>query len=521
MIQRGMWTPQTAPLGRRAGVLLHVTSLPGPGGCGDLGPAAHHFVSQLAAAGQRAWQVLPIGPTGYGDSPYQTSSVLAGNPLLVSPAELVRDGLLHPDDLNELPAESARADFGAAIWHKGRLFARALARFVAQASPAQARAFQQFCDEEKDWLPDFALFMALKDEHAGAPWISWPDALRTRQPDALRAAQQRLSAQITLHSFLQWQFARQFAALRDAARAADVALIGDVPIFVAHDSVEVWMEPSQFLLHPDGRLKVQAGVPPDYFSKTGQLWGNPLYDYARMQADGFAFWRRRMARAAALFDIVRIDHFRGFAAHWEVPGDDQTAEHGRWVTAPGAALFSTLSQASETAHMRLIAEDLGVITPDVEALRTDFSIPGIRVLQFGFGPDAHFVGRPWGCGPDRVLYSSTHDNATLCGWYRGEPDGTRTPEQAAEERTRIHDYLGYIPAPADVNWALLRLAYATAASLVIAPIQDVLGLGNEARMNTPGQREGNWCFRLRTQQLQDPHLEALRKLTQIYGRDAG
>lgn len=513
------------PLPRHSGLLLHFTSLPGPGGCGDLGPEAHRFVEQLARAGQRAWQVLPLGPTGYGDSPYQTASIFAGNPILVSPQGLCDDGLLPAEELRELPPSSARADYGAAQTVRWRLFEQAARRLFGSDGElgdaqraALRRDFDRYCEAQSDWLPDYTLFAAIKEEQGMAAWIDWPAPLRDRHPLALDEARERLAERRRLHALVQWQFERQFQRLRQAARAAGVELIGDVPIFVAHDSVEVWQQRDQFLLHPDGRLRVQAGVPPDYFSRTGQLWGNPLYDYARMIDDGFSFWRRRVARAAALFDRVRLDHFRGFAAHWEVPGEARTAEIGRWVPAPGALLFKTLLSDPETGSVRYIAEDLGVITPDVEALRDGFGLPGIRVLQFGFGPDETYDGRPWGCQKNHVVYSSTHDNATLLGWYRGETDGTRGDDQAAAERARVHEYLGWQPSHEQAHEALLRLALGTAADTVILPVQDVLGLGNEARMNRPGQSEGNWQFRLLPGQLDEPHLARLRELTRIYGR---
>jgi 4-alpha-glucanotransferase len=511
---------------RHSGLLLHFTSLPGGGGCGDLGPAARQFVQQLARAGQRAWQVLPIGPTGFGDSPYQTASVLAGNPLLVSPELLCADGLLDASDLSHAPPVSGRADYEVAHRYRWPLFNKACARLLAArfglAQTAELgqlwRDFSSFCATEAAWLEEYALFMALKEEHALAPWTQWAPELRDREPAALAAARRRLAAPIELHRFVQWQFQRQFSALRRETAAAGIELIGDVPIFVAHDSVEVWADREQFLLHSDGSLQVQAGVPPDYFSRTGQLWGNPLYNWPRMEAGGFAFWKTRIARAAQLFDRVRIDHFRGFAAHWEIPGLAKTAEHGRWVPAPGAALFSTLTTDPQTRGVRFIAEDLGVITPDVEELRDRFALPGIRVLQFGFGDDDNYDGRPWAFRKNSVIYTSTHDNATVVGWYRGEPEGTRSPEQAERERQKVNDYLGHEPAPDYAHFALIRLALATVADTVIVPVQDVLGLGNLARMNSPGIPQGNWKFRLLPGQLDDGTLEHLRHLTKLYGR---
>jgi 4-alpha-glucanotransferase len=510
---------------RHSGLLLHFTSLPGPGGVGDFGPEAHRFLERLVRGGQRAWQVLPLGPTGYGDSPYQTASVMGGNSLLLS-MEALRDcGLLDAGELVLAPAASARADYGAALAYKRPLLEKACARLLGgEPGPARgdlgylSRDFVTYCAAEKAWLDEYALFMALKEDSGHRPWTDWDAPLRDRYPEALTAAAQRLAGRCTLHRFIQWQVDRQFGALRSAAHSAGIELIGDVPIFVAHDSVEVWSGREQFLLSPDGRLRVQAGVPPDYFSLTGQLWGNPLYDWQRMQEGGFTFWKRRVERAARLFDRVRIDHFRGFAAHWEVPGDAKTAEIGRWVAAPGQALFQALREHPETAAARFIAEDLGVITSDVEELRDHFAFPGIRVLQFGFGADDNYDGRPWAFRRNMVVYTSTHDNATIVGWYRGEPDGTRTAAAAAAERSKINDYMGHDPSPDYVHFALIRLALSTVADTVIVPVQDVLGLGNAARMNSPGIPEGNWQFRLLPGQLEDGCLDHLRHITKLYGR---
>ncbi|HMU39344.1 MAG TPA: 4-alpha-glucanotransferase [Pseudomonadota bacterium] len=506
---------------RHSGFLLHITSLPGRGGVGDLGSAAFRFLDDLCRAGQRAWQVLPVGPTGFGDSPYQTSSVMGGHPLFVSVERLVEQGLLSSTVLSAAPADTGQADYEAARAYKEPLFAiahRALLDGKSEHMCGLRADFRSFVQAEQEWLADFALFSAIKQEQGQRPWTLWPPSLRDRDSAAIADARNRLSNDIDLHCFVQWQFERQWQAVRSAAHERGIELIGDVPIFVAHDSVEVWCNRAEFLLFPDGSLKVQAGVPPDYFSKTGQLWGNPLYDWEAMQRSGFAFWRRRIRRAAQLFDRVRIDHFRGFSAHWEVPAQDQTAERGRWVTAPGHALFQTLTESPETRSVRFIAEDLGVITPDVEELRDRFVFPGIRVLQFGFGDDDFYDGRPWAFRKNAVVYTSTHDNATLLGWYFGEPEGTRTQEQAALERDKLHDYLGYTPRPEAAHFALIRLALSTPAETVIIPVQDVLGLPNSARMNTPGKPSGNWRFRLVDGQLDDGSLQHMRYLTRLFAR---
>jgi 4-alpha-glucanotransferase len=364
--------------------------------------------------------------------------------------------------------------------------------------------------------------MALKEVHGMQPWISWPVPLRDRHPEALAGARERLRGRLHCLRFVQWQFFRQWQALREHGRRCGVRFIGDMPIFVAHDSVEVWTQREQFLLHPDGRLRVQAGVPPDYFSRTGQLWGNPLYDWERMARDGFAFWRQRIEQALHLYDRIRIDHFRGFCAHWEVPGDAEDATGGRWVPVPGEALFQRLFDPDAALpRLDLIAEDLGVITEDVVALRRRFGLPGMRVLQFSFGDTDKDLVRPYSYERNTVLYTSTHDNDTFVGWFRGNED--RGSERQADDRRPQRNLLEYLGLPVesdvrDIHWHVLRLCLSSVADTVIFPVQDLLGLGSEARMNRPGRAEGNWRFRLLPGQLAEPTLERLRHLTDVYGR---
>ncbi|MCS6911919.1 MAG: 4-alpha-glucanotransferase [Myxococcales bacterium] len=509
--------PQRAASVRSSGLLLHITSLPGPGGVGDLGPAAHAFVDQLQRGGQRLWQVLPLGPTGYGDSPYQSLSAFAGHPLFVSLEVLVQQGLLEAEDLVGAPPAAERADYAAAQAFRLPRLARAAER-IQQPQHAALRAdFEAFCTAQAAWLEDYALYMALKEQHGLQPWYAWPPPLRDRHPEALEAARQRLHNRLHFHRFTQWQFFQQWRALRQHAAERGVRLLGDMPMFVAHDSVEVWTEREQFLLYPDGTLRVQAGVPPDYFSPTGQLWGNPLYDWPRMQQDGFSFWRRRMAWALTLYDRVRIDHFRGFAATWTVPAGAPDATFGQWVQVPGEALFSRLFDVFGD-QLDLVAEDLGLITPDVEALRDRFGLPGMRVIQFAFGSSEPEKVRPYSFPRRAVVYTSTHDNDTIVGWFRGD-DHVARQDTARTDQRNLLEYLGLEGCePVDIHWQVIRLALSTVADTVILPVQDVLGLGSQARMNRPGCAVGNWGFRLLPGQLTAAVLDRLRRLCEIYGR---
>ena len=491
---------------RQSGVLLHPTSLPGRFGIGDLGPEAHGFVDWLAAAGQGVWQVLPLGPTGYGDSPYQGFSAFAGHPLLLSPERLVDDGLLAAADLAEAPAFGAGlVDFGAVIPWKQALLARAVARFAGErAHPLHAEC-DAWCERHAGWLDDHALFMALKRERDGASWHTWPATLRDRESAALADARGRLAAGIAAERTLQWLFARHWGALRAHAAERGIQLMGDAPIFVAYDSSDVWGRRELFHVDREGRLTVVAGVPPDYFSSTGQLWGNPLYRWDVLANEGYAWW---VARVRALFetvDLLRLDHFIGFSRYWEVPAAAADARAGRFQPGPGAALFTALERA--TGALRIVAEDLGVVTPEVEALRDQFEFPGMRVLQFAFGdgPDNPFL--PHGYVPNTVVYTGTHDNDTSVGWFASTSDA---------ERAALRRYLGRdVHEPA---WDLLGLAMASVAHTAIVPAQDLLSLGGEARMNFPGRAAGNWSWRLRPGQLDEPLMQRLRELTERYGR---
>jgi 4-alpha-glucanotransferase len=466
---------------------------------GDLGPEAHHFVDVLAAMGCTIWQVLPLGPTGYGDSPYQCFSAFAGNPALI---HVPGDGTVFPDD---------RVDFERALAHH-----RARRAPLVDATPRDA-AFHAFVRANADWLPDFALFMALKAAHGGVAWTDWEPGAALREPAALARWRERLAPDIERIEVEQFLFYSQYFALKRACTARGIRLMGDVPIYVAHDSADVWAQRDQFRLRADGRPLVQAGVPPDYFSETGQLWGNPLYDWEAMRRDGFRWWVRRMRAAFDLFDIVRLDHFRGFEAYWEVPGDATTAIDGAWRPGPGLALFRAIH--AELGPRPIVAENLGLITPEVEALRQACDYPGMSILQFAFGGDGSATDfKPHNYPRARVVYTGTHDNDTAVGWWTstGEGDSTRTPDDVAREKAYAMRYLG--TDGHEMHWTLIRWALASVADTCIVPLQDVLGLGSEARMNLPGRASGNWQFRFTRAQLTLAHVARFRELVDTYDR---
>lgn len=498
---------------RSSGILLHVTSLPGRFGIGDLGPAAFRFVDFLAEAGQSWWQVLPVGPTGYGNSPYQSLSSFAGNALLIS---LVDDGLLAPlDDLAVPPFPQDAVDYSGVNDWSEPLLREAHRRFLG-AGLRDVR-YDAFCEAHRDWLDDFALYQALKHQHQERAWTEWPAELVRREPAALEESRQSLENDIAREKFQQFLFDRQWRTLKQYANDRGVRLIGDLPIFAAHDSADVWTHQDLFPLDEWGRPTVVAGVPPDYFSTTGQRWGNPLYRWDRHAEQGFAWWIQRLRRALDLFDVIRIDHFRGFESYWEIPGTAPDARTGRWVAGPGAALF----RAAEAVlgPLPVIAEDLGVITPPVEALRDELGFPGMRVLQFAFGDDPKGPDyRPHNFPRHCVAYTGTHDNNTTVGWFRSPAgqDTTRTAEQIAREQALAREYLN--TDGRDIHWDLIRAAWSSVADVAIAPLQDVLGLGQEARMNLPGTTVGNWQWRFRADALTPEIAERLRRLTTIFDR---
>lgn len=496
-------------LPRASGVLLHPTSLPGPHGTGDLGADARHFVDWLVAAGQRLWQVLPLGGIGPGNSPYMSPSAFAGNELLIDLRELAQQGWLHSTDLEAAPAaDPARVDYARVVpWRRARL-ELAARRFAAQDHGTWHEAYTAYCAEQTHWLSDYALFMALGEVHGadrGQTWCDWPPALARRDPDALAAAAQALAPRLDYWRFVQWSFDRQWSALRAYANQRDVQIIGDAPIFVALHSADVWAHPELFDLHPSGQPRVVAGVPPDYFSTTGQRWGNPLYRWNAHAREGYAWWLRRVRRAFDQVDVLRIDHFRGFAAYWEIPADEPTAIHGRWVPGPGARLFKAIDQA--LGPKPIIAEDLGVITPDVDALRHRFAYPGMVVLQFAFGGDASDRYLPHNHLPDSVVYSGTHDNNTTAGWWA---------EASDHERHLARAYLG--TDGHDMPWALIRAACASVADSAIYPMQDVLSLPGDCRMNHPGQASGWWAWRLQWSQVHPWHAQRLAEWCRLFGR---
>ena len=496
---------------------MHPTSLPGRFGIGDLGPEAYRFADFLSASGQALWQVLPLGPTGYGDSPYACYSAFAGNTLLISPERLLEEGLLAKSDLeNAVSLSDERVDFGQAHQASELILDKAFANYQRTTDTEFRSAFETFAEQNSSWLDDYALFRTLKTAHGGAAWHEWDRPLVRRTTAALTRARQELHDRIEAHKFFQFLFFRQWFALKAYCNEQGINLIGDIPIFVAQDSADVWTNPEQFKLDANGIPTVVAGVPPDYFSATGQFWGNPLYNWDRMLNDGFKWWIERVRATLQTVDIARIDHFRGFAACWEIPGGDKTAERGRWVEAPGRELFTAIRKA--LGELPIIAEDLGVITPDVEKLRDDFGLPGMRILQFGFSSDTKNIDLPHNYHPNVVVYTGTHDNDTTVGWFNSVAGAgsTRTQSQIDAERKFCMKYLN--TKGEEIHWDFIRAVLSSVANTAIVPLQDLLGLGTEARMNLPNSTEGNWTWRFKQEALTDDHGERLIDLTETYGR---
>jgi 4-alpha-glucanotransferase len=503
-------------LSRSSGILLHPTSLPGRFGIGDLGGEAHRFIDFLVASQQSLWQVLPLGPTGYGDSPYQCFSAFAGNTLLISPERLVADGLLSKDDIKRAPRFPVeRVDYGRVIEFKRALLEKAFLNFNHATDKRLHTEVKRFYRQAGGWLEDYALFRALKDAHSGAAWNSWPDPLARRKPAALRSARRQLRDRIEAQKFYQYLFFKQWAALRRYSHDNRVKIIGDIPIFVAYDSADVWAHPEMFKLNEDRSPSVVAGVPPDYFSKTGQLWGNPIYDWDQMREGGYRWWVERIRATLEVIDFVRVDHFRGFAACWEIPAGDRTAERGRWAEVPGREIFLALKEALPA--LPIIAEDLGVITPDVEALRDDFGFPGMRIVQFAFR-DKTNSDLPHNYIQNTVVYTGTHDNDTAVGWFKSQAGAgsTRDAAQVERERQFCLEYLN--SSGEEINWDFIRAAHASVADTSIIPLQDVLGLDSGARMNLPASTQGNWTWRYKSKDLTDELSDRLKKMTQIYVR---
>ena len=502
---------------RASGILLHPTSLPSRFGIGDIGEDAYSFADFLEKSGQTIWQMLPLGPTGYGDSPYASYSAFAGNTLLISPQRLVDEGFLQTEDLGHVPNFSDdRVDFHQVIEFKQPLLKKAFERFGSSQNAQLHHEFQAFTHHMASWLDDYALFRALKDAQDGRPWYEWDQTLIRREQHALAAAREHLSTEIEAQKFYQYLFFRQWSHLRSYCHMLGIKLVGDIPIFVAQDSADVWTQPDQFKLDENNRPKVVAGVPPDYFSSTGQVWGNPIYDWERMQGDGFSWWIKRVKATLQMVDILRIDHFRGFAACWEIPAGDTTAERGRWVKVPGRELFRAVKNA--LGELPIMAEDLGVITPDVIELRDEFGFPGMRILQFGFGGDTKNKDLPHNYVQNAVAYTGTHDNDTTVGWFNSQAGqgSTRDAAQVEREREFCMSYLDRDGS--EINWDFIRAVLASVVNTAIIPLQDLLGLGNDARMNLPASTSGNWTWRYRVEALTEELSQRMCELTKLYGR---
>ncbi|MFH1139670.1 MAG: 4-alpha-glucanotransferase [Pseudomonadota bacterium] len=491
---------------RASGILLHLTSLPSPFGMGDLGPGAHRFVEFLVEAKQSYWQFLPLNPTdaARGFSPYQSPSAFAGNPQLISPELLVQDGLIEPDEILGRPFSEGEEGFEQAIDFKNSILETAFRRF----SPEDA-IFQAFCQKNSTWLDDYALFSALGNKYPNQYWDSWPEAIRDRHPEAMRVARQELFLEIRREKFLQFQFMEQWSRLRSRGRSRGISFIGDLPIYVDYHSAEVWANPALFKLDQDRRPRFVSGVPPDYFSETGQLWGNPVYDWDEIRKTGYDWWLRRFERALDLMDFIRIDHFRGLSAYWEVPAGQDTAINGSWVPAPGRDFLTRVARSFPS--LPFIAEDLGVIDSDVRELISHFGLPGMKILLFAFGDDlGSNPFAPHNHTPNSVVFTGTHDNNTVRGWLENEA--------APEEKNRLFQYLGREVEPRNISWEFIRLALASVANTVILPLQDVLGCGQEGRMNRPGSIKGNWLWRVDPLRLTSDLAGRLREMTEIFGR---
>ncbi|MFA6003916.1 MAG: 4-alpha-glucanotransferase [Elusimicrobiota bacterium] len=517
---------------RASGVLLHPTSLPGPYGIGDIGHEAFAFADFLAACGQTWWQMLPIGPVGHALSPYFSDSAFAGNPLLLSLDKLCQQGLLEPSDLKPLRGQlRSRIHYSSVERFKAARLAKAFEAFERRADEAGKNAFERFCEEHKAWLDDYALFCAIKESQQAAAWTQWETPLRRREPAALERCRQALGPRVRYHKFLQFLFAGQWSELKAYCAGLGLGLIGDIPIFVAADSADVWSHPELFWLDDEGRPSVVAGVPPDYFSKKGQLWGNPLYRWDAMKADGYAWWLSRIRGVLSRFDALRLDHFIGFHNYWEIPAGAKDAVAGRWVQAPGEDFFRSVLRAFHdpradahphaghhaAAGVEIIAEDLGSLTPEVAKLRDQFAFPGMRILQFSFG-EWDEKQQPHAFAQNSVAYTGTHDNDTAAGWFHdaGGKSSTRTAEQIRTEREHALRYLA--SNGVEIHWDMVQAALKCPADTAIIQAQDLLGLGSEARMNLPGTVDGNWQWRMAPGALTTEVAGRLALMTGAYGR---
>ncbi len=493
---------------RSAGILLHPTSLPGKFGIGDLGYEAYNFVNFLEATGQKLWQVFPLGPTGYGDSPYQCFSAFAGNPLIISPEKLSEKGLLNDKDLEDTPQfDQHKVDFGSIINYKKSLLKKSFENYKAN-SDNEKKSFDQFCKKNKIWLDDFAFFMAAKDFHDGEVWTKWDKGLVHRDESTMNEWRQKLDDDIYYHKFVQFQFFEQWIELKEYTNSKGIKIIGDMPIFIAYDSADLWAHKDLFTVDKEGKLETVAGVPPDYFSETGQLWGNPLYKWKVMEKDDFLWWRQRFAQLFEMIDIIRIDHFRGFDAYWEIPGGAPTAENGRWVKAPGEKLFNTVKKY--LGELPIIAEDLGVITKSVTELREKLGFPGMKILQFAFGTDMERKFLPHNFVQNCMVFTGSHDNDTTRAYFEKEKNN------GSDIFTHAQKYLNYYGD--DMVTQLIRTAYASVADLVVIPMQDILNLGGEARMNFPGTLGGNWTWRFLWDQIPEHLPQYYKELAELYER---
>lgn len=475
---------------------------------GDMGIEAYRFIDFLVESDQQYWQVLPLGPTGYGNSPYSCYSAMAGNPLLINPELLRDDQLLADEDFANLPEFPLDyVDFERAIALKVPLLKKACENFKAKGSPVQQKEFSAFCESKENWLEDYALFMALKDNFGGVSWNNWEPEIARREPESLEKWRQQLNAEIYYYKYVQFEFFRQWTELKRYANLRDIKIIGDIPIYVAHDSADVWSHREIFCLdEASGEPALMAGVPPDYFSSTGQLWGNPVYNWEKLQANNFEWWVERFEAIFAYVDVTRIDHFRGFEAYWAVKRGQETAMYGEWIKAPGTALLDLINQ--KFGDLPIIAEDLGVITPEVVALRDRYEFPGMKILQFAFGAGPGDPFLPFNYDRNCVVYTGTHDNDTTVGWFN---------QLSNYERDEVLRYLGCID-PQGIHWSLIRMGWISIANMAIVPYQDLLGLDTDARMNFPGKPEGNWGWRYRPEALNREVGDRLKTMTYISGR---
>jgi 4-alpha-glucanotransferase len=502
----------TTPFDRSSGLLLHISSLPSLGGIGDLGPAAFAFADFLAHAKQRLWQVLPLNPVGYGNSPYGSLSAFAGNPLLISLERLADWNWIHFERLGDLPGKSGNVNFEEVKQRKLPLLAEAADNFLRHHTPDLWRDYEDFCRQNASWLEDYVLFSVLRKQYRSAAWTTWPQPVARRDAEALETVRLEQEHALAIERVIQFAFDKQWRDLRHYCAQRDIRFVGDVAIFVSFDSADVWTHPDIFELNEDLSPERVSGVPPDYFSKTGQRWGNPIYKWSVLRERNFDWWVDRIRRAHALYDVIRLDHFRGFEAYWSIPAHEETAVNGEWVKAPGAELFSRLREA--LGELPFVAEDLGLITPEVDALRTGFQLPGMRVLQFGFNDRGAHNYLPHCYDTNTVVYTGTHDNDTTAGWWRHGAN--------ANEIHAVREYVGPMcteTGEEDVVWALIRLAATSVAVMCIFPVQDILRLGSESRMNTPSEAANNWAWRCPPGLLTEHVAEQLAALTTVSDRD--